>query len=219
MTNFLVTINSKYGLVTITDSEKDPTKSTCTILVNKECFIIVFYGIDGAKDFADKYIIPHKELQFNELIEKTTTAFNENYKNYSQKKFSLLICSYVNRMPIYHAFWIQADGKPRFEIQQRIAHYVNKIEDIVEYFRNKIYSEHMSIEELKNLAAFITVQIIKVFAYVSDFGSYFDITLLSEKGVKQLTDGEAMELFSKQDQVDHKMKKIFSDFFVREVKQ
>lgn len=219
MAKFLATINSRYGLVTITDSEKDPERSSGTIQIDEHCFVVAFFGIESAIDFVNKYMLPHKNSDFENLIEKTTSAFNQHYEDYLKQPFSVLVCTYVNKKPIYHAYWIAGKNDHHSERQVRIAYFVNKIEDLAEYLRNKVYSEHMSLEELKNLAAFITVQSIKVFAYVTDFGSNFDVTTLSEKGIKRLSEGEINELFSKQDQIDHKLKKIFSDFFINEVKQ
>ena len=65
------------------------------------------------------------------------------------------------------------------------------------------------------LSIFIVLQCVKVLNYNPDF----DITIVSDMGIKKLSEDEVKNDLHKQDQVDHTLKKLFSDFFITGVKK
>lgn len=214
MSSFLATISSQYGLVVIADSDSDPNRTTAVHTINDHCVAMVFRGDEGAKEFIEKHLIPLKRLSINEFIEKADTIFKKHHTEYSKHNFSIILAWYNDRDPIYYGLWFENNGEARTGKQPKTSLFIQDVEDLANYLVSKVYSNTMSLEELKNLAAFITLQCSKIFGY----GFNFKIITMSDGGIKTLSEGDIRDLLQKQEKADNKLKKIFADFFTCEVK-
>ncbi len=213
MANLLVTISSLYGIITITDTEHDPNQSTATYQINDNCIAVVFFGHKHVKNFIENYVEAIKSSDFEKLIKEVSKAFDLHYKDYEKSGgFSALFMTYANNSPIYHAFWFDQEGHHNMRLPKaKPSYFIRDVEDLSNYLTSKVYSYHMSLEEITNLAVFIALQCMKIFGY--DFN--FDVTSVSEDGIKKLTNQEIKSLFYNQEIIDHKLKMSFSDFFIR----
>lgn len=211
MNELLGAIRSHSGIVIISDSNSDPTQKTAIFQINDTSVAAVFRGKDAVKDFLDKHILPKKPQTIQETLDVINTKLNEHVNEYASSDFSFFVASYEHGEAIYFGFWF-IDGKIKTSLVTTLSHFIATVEDLAVYITTKVYSEHMTLEELKNLMAFVTLQCIKVFG----MNSLIDVTTISKEGVKKLSEGEIQERLSSQDRVDHKLKKIFSDFFIKE---
>jgi len=210
MSDFLGLIRSRYGVVILSDSESDPNQNTSTYQINETCVASVFRGKDGVKNFLEKYVIPSDPKNLDEVIKITTSAFEQHYQDYVKENFSFFITGYENGQSTIRSFWFH-EGKHKTQDITNFIYFVGHVEDLAAYLVTKVYSDHMSAEELKNLIVFVGLQCVKVF----NLPSIFDLTIISKVGIKKLKSGEIEDIFDRQDHVDHKLKKILSDFFVK----
>ena len=209
MTGILGAIRSHNGIVIISDTEEDKTDATACFKINDNSVAVVFRSKTAVKKFLDKYIIPKKPstvIDVMTLIESELKLHNDEYK---ESNFSFFVAGYQDGRAGFFAIWFEKGQLKFLEIDQ-ISHFINTIEDLAVYIITKVFSEQMTVEELKNLMIFVSLQCIKVFGY----DSFFDVTIINEKGIKKMSKGEIKEALSMQDKKDHKLKKIFSDFFV-----
>ena len=215
MAEFALLIRTYDGIVAIADKEKSHNQSTGIIKINKNTVGIVFKGLDGAKKFYNE--LTSKITDSDDFAKICTTAvdeFNLHQKEYREADLSIILISHMKpRRTIFYGFWFDDDGAHTGNISG--AHAFSKIhENLLQYLINKVYSNHMLVDELSNLSSFATLQCVKIFP----IGLEFDYVTLSDKEVKWLTDGEIKDQFYKQEKVDHKLLKLFSDFFLDEVR-
>lgn len=211
MNEILGAIRSHNGIVIISDSDSDPTQKTSVFQINDTSVAAVFRGKNTVKDFLDKHILPNKPKTIQKLLDMINTKLNEHIKEYAPSNFSFFVASYEHGEAVYFGFWFD-NGEIKTSLITTLAHFINTVEDLAVYITTKVYSEHMTLEELKNLIIFISLQCIKVFS----MNSLIDVTTISKDGVRKLSAGEIEDKLSLQDHIDHKLKKIFSDFFVKE---
>ena len=203
------------GIVAIADKEKSHNQSTGIIKINKNTVGIVFKGLDGAKNFCNEFTSKITDSDDITKICKTAIKeFNLHQKEYQEADFSITLMSYMKpRRTIFYGFWFDGNGAHTGNISG--AHVFSKMHgNLIRYLINKVYSRHMLVDELSNLSSFVTLQCVKMFS----IGLEFDYVTLSDKEVKWLTDGEIKDQFYKQEKVDHKLLKSFSDFFLDEVR-
>ena len=215
MVEFALLIRTYDGIVAIADKEKSYNQSTGIIKINKNTVGIVFKGLDGAKKFCDEFTSKITDSDdLNKICKTAVEEFNLHQKEYQEADFSIVLISHMKpRSAIFYGFWFDDDGAHTEEIPNR--HIFSKIHgDLIQYLINKVYSDHMLVDELSNLSSFATLQCVKMFR----IGLEFDYVTLSDKEVKWLTDGEIKDQFHKQEKVDHKLLKSFSDFFLDEVR-
>lgn len=213
MGGILGLIRSRYGIVVLSDSALDPNQNTETVQINKKCIASVFRGKEGVKKFLEDHIIPKNIQDLDELIQVTLSEFTQHHQDYTEYNFSFFIAGYENGQSKIQTMWFQ-DGKPRTENITTFTYFIDGINDLALYLITKVYSEHMSIDELKDLIIFVALQCVKVFG----IPSIFDLTLISEEGVKKIKSTDFDSALYNQDKLDHELKKLLSDFFVREKK-
>lgn len=206
---YIATLDS---IVMVTDSKLDVERTTTTHKINDHITALIFYGIPSAIDFCDKFL-KKSEGNINTIVEIAKTEFTKNFTKYLTDPFSLILMSYHENSPVYYGLWID-ENKPMMAPPATVLLFSQQHNDLAKYLINKVYSPHMSIEDSTNLIAYVTLQCSRSFP----IGFRFEITTVSVKGVKQFTDGEVRDLFQKMEKTDVKLKKIFSDFFISEMK-
>jgi len=202
------------SIVIIADKEKSYNQSTGIIKIKKNSVAVVFRNLDGTKKFCNDWV---KDISDEDDIAKicktAINAFEANKVEYQELDFSMVIASFVNpRRTVFYGFWFDEEGAHHEDLPDR--HFFSKThEDLAQYLVNKVYSEHMLVDELSKLSSFVTLQCIKIFS----IGVDFDFVTLSNKGIKWLTDGEVKDQLFAQEKIDHKLIKSFSGFFLDEV--
>lgn len=202
-------------MVVVADSDTDPNRTTALIPINDECIAFVFRGINGSQKFIDKHVLPLKNSNFPTLLQKATEEFNQHHKDFENEDFSFVVVSFFDGKPHYCGFWYDDKKNHYTNDEIRSSYFIKNIDDLSIYLTNKAYSTHMSLDELKNFTVFIALQCMKIMNF--DFN--VEVVTISDKGVKKLSKDEIKDIFHKQDQLDHKLKKIFSDLFVTEINQ
>lgn len=213
MTDFAGILRSIDSVVTITDTSDDPKRSTCTYKINDKVTAIIFRGIDGAIQFCDTYVKPHQTLDAEKLITRASGEFNSHHNEFQNSDFSLILVAFVGtRNPVIFGLWFDQNGHhAQLMLDYVIVSTVQ--DDLVKYIVSKVYSSHMLIGELQRLMGYVVLQCIKIFPNI---GYNFEITTFTDEHVKTLTSGETKDLFHKAEKIDHKLKKIFGDFFIND---
>src|SRR3990172_5891329 len=138
-----------------------------------------------------------------------TITDSENDEN-KEFDFSMVLISYVKpRHPVFYGLWYDPEGHHAGELPDFYL-FTAAHQDLVSYLISKVYSEHMLLDEIMKLVSYVSLQCIKIFP----IGYDFEITTVSEKGIKKLSPGETKDIFHNSEKVDHKLKKTFSDFFI-----
>ena len=208
MSEILGAIASHDGVVIISNNEDDVVQGT-VFKINQNSVATVVRGKVEVKEFLDKYIIPKTPKTVLDVIDLIQKEIQIHSAEYAKSNISFIITGYENSKVTYFTIWFENENLQLHKIG-KVFYFITGIEDLATYIISKVFSEQMSIDELKNLMGFVTLQCIKVF----DSSSSVNITTISKDGVKEMSKGEVKDLLSTQDKIDHKLKKIFSDFFV-----
>jgi|APSaa5957512535_1039671.scaffolds.fasta_scaffold29009_2 hypothetical protein len=208
MSGILGAIRSHNGIVIVSGVEED---GTACIEINNNSVAVVFRGKTAVKDFLEKYIIPKKPNAVLDAVTLIDSELKLHFDEYKEHDFSFFVAGIENGRSGYFSFWSENGQLNTIEVKQT-SHFINTIEDLAVYIITKVFSEQMTVEELKNLMIFVSLQCIKVFGY----DSFFNITIINNEGIKKMSEGEIKDSLSIQDKKDHKLKKIFSDFFIKE---
>lgn len=211
MIEILGAIRSYNGIVILSESHSNPSQRTAVLPINDLCVAAVFRGKDAVSDFLEKYVRPKNPVSLQSVIDTIQTELTSHKNEYLQSNFSFFIAGYENETSFYHSVWFD-NGKLNFLPIDRVSTFIDTIDELATYIVSKVYSEQMTVEELKKLTIFIALQCIKVFGV----SSLFDITVISRDGVKTLSRNEVVDKLSDQDHKDNTLKKIFSDFFIME---
>ncbi len=211
MAGFALLIRTYDGVVVIADKENSYEQTTAIIKINKNTIALVFGGLDGAKKFCNEHL---KDITDDDDIAKIRRIANDKFQKYNQEykntNFSLVLVAFErSRRTIFHGIWF-IDGVPTSQELPDNHIFIKTVEDLAQYLVNKVYSDHMWVDELAKLASFVTLQCIKIFRVGIDF----DFVTLSEKETKWFTPDEVKEQLHIQEKIDHKLKKDFSNFFL-----
>ena len=213
MPEYVFLIRTSDGVVAIADKNDSRNQITGIIGINKNTIALVFSGLQSFKKFRDNYF---KDITDDDDIIKICNVANDAFKNqddgFEQTDLSFTIISFIkDQGPLIYGF----DYKNKLCNEEIYKKYFSSDthQDIVQYLVNKVYSEHMLIDELTKLSSFVILQCIKIF----QIGTDLDFVTLSKKETKWLSTEEIKEQLHIQEKVDHKLKKIFSDFFLNEV--
>lgn len=211
MTDFAGIFRTIDGIVTITDSKDDPNRSTGTIRINDNTLAIIFRGLKGATEFIEKYIKPSSNKNIEEILQNANNAFEQHHNDYKKDDFSFIIAGFVRyRQTILYGLWY-TDGNPSPKVLTDIYIFPQSQQDLIQYLTSKVYSEHMLLEEILQIVGYVTLQCIKIFP---EIGWEFELNTISEKKIKTLSEQETRDVFHKSEKIDHKLKKVFSDFFL-----
>lgn len=199
------------GIVTVTDHPDDVKRTTGLFKINDFTEAVIFRGIEGALEFCNKFLSNLQNEPIENIVKIATTSLAQNFKEYQKHDFSFIIISYrIPRQPIFYGLWYEGDSF-KAEALHDLHIFTSEQDDLIKYLISKIYSEHMLIDEIVKLVSFITLQCIKVFPNI---GYQFEMTTLSDKGLRKLSDGETKDNLHLAEKVDHRLKKTFSDFFL-----
>lgn len=213
MTGFAGLIATANGITIITDSSVDGNRTTGTYKINDNVIAIIFYGLNRGLEFCNKFLKDSKG-NVHDIFKKSTDSLNLHKKEYQDEPFSIILCSYFQGLPAYLGVWLDDQKDPKGGPLPETTYFSQEHEDISKYLISKVYSQHMSLEESINLMSYVTLQCMRIFP----IGYKFEITTISNKGIKTFTDGEMNDAFQKMEKLDNKLKKIFSDFFISENK-
>ncbi len=209
MYEILGAIASHNGVVIVSNDKDDDVQDTVVFKINQNSVAAVVRGKVKVKEFLDKYIIPKTPKTTQDTITLIQKEIQIHSAEYAKSNISFFIAGYENNKGGYFAIWFENE-KLYSRVIPKFSHFIYFMEDLTTYIISKVFSEQMSIDELKNLMGFVTLQCIKVFG----LNSSVNITTISKDGIKEMSKGEVKDLLSTQDKIDHKLKKIFSDFFV-----
>ena len=213
MADFAGILRSIDAIVTITDTNDDPLRSTCTYKINDKVTAIIFRGIEGAIQFCETYVKPHHTLDTEQLIARASKEFNSHHNEFQNSDFSLILVGFVGiRNPVIFGLWYE-QNKHHAQLMLDYVIVSTVQDDLVKYIISKVYSGHMLLEELQRLMGYVILQCIKIFPNI---GYNFEITTITHEHVKTLTPGETIDLFHQAEKIDHELKKIFGDFFLND---
>ncbi len=212
MAGFALLIRSIDGIVLISDAEGSIDQTTGVYQINDNAVALIFLGLENVKKFCEESFkdIAHDD-DVSKIIDTAKTAFEKSYENYKGTDFSFVIVSCPKpRVSFFYGLWIDRNGGLQ-STEVLESHFFSKNhEDLIQYLVSKSYTKEMSLEELLNLSGFVTLQCMKIFS----IGYDLDFFTVSPTKLKKLSDGEIKELIHKQEKLDNKLKKIFSDFFL-----
>ena len=69
MSNFLGTINSKFGIVVVADADDDPNQQTAVFPIDDKCVAAAFGGKDIAEDFLNNHVMQHKGKPLADILQ------------------------------------------------------------------------------------------------------------------------------------------------------
>ncbi len=211
MPGFAGLIRTFDAVVTITDSKDNPEKFTGAYKINDKVVAVIYKGIDGATEFCEQHLKQYKNLKSDEIIKKAIEEFNKHHEKFKKFDFSLILISFLGpRKPTLLGLWYDPKGHHAQLLQETVV-ITPMQDDLIKYLIAKVYSEHMLANELLRLLGFVSLQCIKIFP---EIGYDFEIMTFTEDGIKTLSKGEMKELYHQSEKTDHKLKKIFGDFFL-----
>lgn len=214
---FFGILSFENGFVLISDIMPDRADASSVIKINERIVIALANDLEYGKKFCEEYIIDSvKETDgITEIIALANNAFQRLSKEYVGKILTLHFAGYNSgfQQKLFHSILFNGSeiiyNSPAPSNQKTLFTFeVNLGTFIV----NRAYSNYMSVQDAINLMGYVSTQY--RILYPDDIGRSFTMFVVSESGVRSLSDEEIQEVLDTCEKMDMKIRRDCSDFFL-----
>lgn len=200
------------GTVLATEVSGSARSQGNLLQLNDRVAVMLHDSLLDGKEFFEDHLQELKTLDFDELISKAKTLFEEFCKTKKGKAISIHIIGYTNFYEIrpYHLFLFDGAQSRFWELAPTFHFYGD--DQLGKYFCFKTYTRSLPLDKATELLAYIMTQYNSVYVLKSNSVELVSIT---DKGFYLLTEDETKPIIKRVQQVHIELRKSCYDLFVK----